>query len=149
MTMIFSFIFENCCFIKVLSPTISLSCFFRRPCSNLNWPFSQSRHRNRNIIWFNPPYNECITSNISRDFLNLISKHFPNNSPLAKIFNKNNIKVSYSCTNNMSQIIKNTTKKSHPPTVQHTPPTNAIVGSKAYASYQKNASIKTRYAKPW
>ena len=74
------------------------------------YPKDKSKHRSRNIIWFNPPYNKCITSNIGGDFLNLISKHFPNNSPLAKIFNKNNIKVSYSCTSNMSQIIKNTTK---------------------------------------
>ena len=65
----------------------------------------KSKHRSRNIIWFNPPYNKCITSNIGRDFLNLISKHFPNNNPLAKIFNNNNVKVTYSCTNNMSQII--------------------------------------------
>ena len=34
-----------------------------------------------------------------------------NDSPLAKIFNKNNIKVSYSCTNNMAQIIKKYNKK--------------------------------------
>ena len=54
-----------------------------------------SKHRSRNIIWFDPPYNKCITSYIGRDFLNLISKHFPNNSPLAKIFNKNSIKVSF------------------------------------------------------
>ena len=67
--------------------------------------------QSRNIIWFNPPYNKCILSNIGRDFLNLICKHFPNNSPPAKIFNKNNIKVSYSCTNNMAQIIKKHNKK--------------------------------------
>ena len=94
----------------------------------------KSKQRSRNIIWFNSPYNKCISSNIGRDFLNLISKHFPINYPQAKIFNKNNIKVSYSCTNNMSQIIKNTTKKSHLPTVHHTPPTNAIVGSKSTCS---------------
>ena len=74
-------------------------------------PKDKSKHKSRNIIWFNPPYNKCITSNIGRDFLNLISKHFPNNSPRAKIFNKNNIKVSYSYTNNMSQIIKKHNKK--------------------------------------
>ena len=51
-------------------------------------PKDKSKHRSRNIFWFNPPYNKCITSTIGRDFLNLISKHFPNNSPLAKIFNK-------------------------------------------------------------
>ena len=74
-------------------------------------PKVNSKHRSRNIIWFNPPYNKCIFSNIGRDFLNLISKHFPYNSPLAKIFNKNKIKISYSCTNNMAQIIKKHNKK--------------------------------------
>ena len=44
-------------------------------------PKDKSKHRNRNIILFNPPYDKCITSNIGRDFLNLITKHFPNNSP--------------------------------------------------------------------
>ena len=43
-------------------------------------PKDKSKHRWRNIIWFNPPYNKCISSNIGRDFLNLISKYFPNNS---------------------------------------------------------------------
>ena len=48
---------------------------------------------------------------MARDFLNLISKDFPNYSPQAKIFNRNNIKVSYSCTSNISQIIKGRNKK--------------------------------------
>ena len=55
---------------------------------------SKPEHRNRNITWFNLPYNKYITSNIGRNFLNLINKHFPNHSPLAKTFNRNNIKVS-------------------------------------------------------
>ena len=38
-------------------------------------PKVNSKHRN--IIWFNPPYNKYISSNIGRDFLNLISKHLP------------------------------------------------------------------------
>ena len=45
------------------------------------------------------------------DFLNLISKHFPNHSSQAKIFTRNNIKVSYSCTSIISQIIKGHNKK--------------------------------------
>ena len=111
-------------------------------------PKDKSKHRSRNIILFKPPYNKYISSNIGRDFLNLISKHFPNNSPLAKIFNKNIIKISYSCTNNMAQIIKKHNKISHPQTVHHTPPTNAIVGSKAHSPYQMNANIKILYTKP-
>ena len=40
-------------------------------------PKGKPKHRNRNIIWFNQPYNKCITSNIGRNFLNLITKHVP------------------------------------------------------------------------
>ena len=74
-------------------------------------PKNKPKHRNRNITWFNPPYNKSIMSNISWDFLNLISKHFPIIALLAKIFNGNNIKVSYCCTSNKSQIIKGHNKK--------------------------------------
>ena len=31
----------------------------------------------RNIIWFNPPYSMNVQTNIGREFLNLVSKHFP------------------------------------------------------------------------
>ena len=49
----------------------------------------------------------------------------------------------------MAQIVTwHTTKKSHPPTVHHTPPTNAIVGSKAHAPYQINACIETSFTSP-
>ena len=72
---------------------------------------SKPKHRNWNITLFNPPYNKCVTPNIGSGFLNLISKHFPNHSPQAKFFHKNNIKVSYSCTSNISQIIKGHNKK--------------------------------------
>ena len=64
-----------------------------------------SRKRQRNIIWYNPPYSKNVATNIGRKFLNLIEKHFPNDNKLHKIFNKNNVKVSYSCTDNMGKII--------------------------------------------
>ena len=38
-------------------------------------------------------------------FLNLIKKHFPPGNRLSKIFNKNSLKLSYSCMPNMSSII--------------------------------------------
>ena len=56
------------------------------------------KNRERNIIWFNPPYSMNVQTNIGREFLNLVSKHFPKNHRYRKIFNKNNMKVSYSCT---------------------------------------------------
>ena len=67
--------------------------------------------RNRKIIWFNPPFNLDVSTNVAKIFMNLIEKHFPRSSKLHKIFNENTVKVSYTCTQNMSQIIKGHNKK--------------------------------------
>ena len=64
------------------------------------------RNRKRNVIWFNPPYNQNVKSNIGKSFLNLIKKHFPPHHKFRPIFNKNNIKISYSCMPNIGDIIK-------------------------------------------
>ena len=64
------------------------------------------RKRRRNIIWFNPPFSKNVKTNIGRSFLNLVAKHFPKTSKLSKIFNKNTVKVSYSCLPNMASIIR-------------------------------------------
>ena len=66
---------------------------------------SQRRNRKRNIIWFNPPFSKNVSTNIARRFLNLINKHFPRNHKFSKLFNRNNVKVSYSCTPNVKNII--------------------------------------------
>ena len=52
-----------------------------------------------------------IPTNIGREFLNLVSKYFPKNHRYNKIFNKNNIKVNYSCTDNLQTIIKKHNRK--------------------------------------
>eukprot|EP00117_Sycon_ciliatum_P010892 scpid56109/ scgid2016/ len=64
------------------------------------------KKRKRNIIWFNPPYSKNVKTNVGAVFLKLIKRHFPAGSPLGKIFNKNSIKISYSCLPNVSAIIK-------------------------------------------
>ena len=69
------------------------------------------RNRKRKIIWFNPPYSKNVQTNVAKTFLNLIKKHFPPNHNLHPVFNKNNVKVSYSCMPNMGSIIKNHNKK--------------------------------------
>ena len=48
--------------------------------------------RNRKIIWFNPPFNLDVSTNVVKIFLNLIEKHFPRSSKLHKIFNKTLLK---------------------------------------------------------
>ena len=69
------------------------------------------RYRKRNVIWFNPPYNEKVQTNIGKAFFNLISKHSPAHHKLHKICNKFNVKLSYSCMSNMMSIINNHNKK--------------------------------------
>jgi hypothetical protein len=68
-------------------------------------PPTKKRTRTRNVIWFNPPYNKNVSSNVGMKFLSLINKHFQSNH-LKKLFNKNTVKVSYSCTENIDAIIK-------------------------------------------
>ena len=55
----------------------------------------------------NPPFNQCVSTNILKVFLKLLDKHFPKSSILHKIFNRNSIKVNYSCTQNHDMRILN------------------------------------------
>ena len=64
------------------------------------------RRRSRKIIWFNPPYNMNVKTNIGKAFLFLVKKHFPPKHKYRSLFNKNTIKLSYSCMENVEQIIK-------------------------------------------
>ena len=66
----------------------------------------KGKNRPRSIIWFNPPYSADIETNVAKTFLKLIDKHFPKLHILHKVFNRNNVKVSYSCTSNMRNLIK-------------------------------------------
>ena len=56
-------------------------------------------------------FNKSVSTNIGRKFLNLLDKHFPPSNPFHKIFNRNTVKVSYSCTENISSIIRSHNKK--------------------------------------
>ena len=67
--------------------------------------------RKRKILWYNPPFNAAVKSNIAKQFLCLIEKHFPKSNKLSKIINKNKVKCSYSCTKNMETIIRNHNNK--------------------------------------
>ena len=65
----------------------------------------------RNIIWFNPPFSKSVSTKVAKAFLQLVTKHFPRSHNFHKIFNRNTIKVSCSCINNISKIIKGHNKK--------------------------------------
>ena len=61
--------------------------------------------RTRKVIWFNPPYSSYVKKNAGKVFMKLIVKHFSKHHRYHKIFNKNTIKLSYSCMQNMGNII--------------------------------------------
>ena len=76
--------------------------------SNKSWSttlLTQKTHSKpnykRSIIWFKPLFNRNVSTKIGKYFLNLLDKNFLRNHRLHKIFNRNSIKVSYSCTKNM------------------------------------------------
>ena len=59
----------------------------------------RKRNRKRKIIWF-------------ATVLHLLEKHFPPYYRLHNIFNRNTVKVSHSCTQNMASIVTTTIKSS-------------------------------------
>ena len=75
----------------------------------------RKKNRKRNIIWFNPPFDKNVSTNIGKNFLNLIRRYFPKNHKFHKIFNKNTVKVSYSCMPNIKSIISSHNRKTLDP----------------------------------
>ena len=75
---------------------------------------NKRKNRKRKIIWFNPPFCRLTNINIGKYFFKLVDKHFKHGNKLQKIFNRKTLKISYSCTKNIFQIInshnKNITK---------------------------------------
>ena len=77
---------------------------------SINNKNKDTKRRKRKIIWFNPPYSKNVSTKVGNQFLKLINKHFPWHHKFYKLFNKNNVKVSYSCMPNMKNIIRITKK---------------------------------------
>ena len=67
---------------------------------------ANNRNRARNIIWFNPSYSQNVKTKIGKTFFKLAKNHFPRDHKLYKIFNRNTLKLSYSCMSTMSSVIK-------------------------------------------
>ena len=59
----------------------------------------QTKNRSRNINGLTHRSTKMLAQ------INLIDKHFPKDKNFHKIFNRNSVKVSYSCTENMKSII--------------------------------------------
>ena len=67
--------------------------------------FQHKIDRARKITWFNPPFSRNVATNVGAKFLKIIDKCFPPSNPLAKIINRNTVKISYRCMPNMGQVI--------------------------------------------
>ena len=72
---------------------------------DFNKNISRNKNRKRMIKWFNPPYSSNVSTNISKFFLTILDGHFPKSYNLYKIFNRNNVKISYSSLPNFASII--------------------------------------------
>ena len=79
--------------------------------SPIDQPEQKSRRRQRKITWFNPPYSKDVQTNIGEKFLKLVDKNFPPGHPLAKIINRNTVKISYRCMPNMKMAISRHNQK--------------------------------------
>ena len=71
----------------------------------------QGKNRNRRIVWFNPPFCKLTNINIGKYFLHLLDKHFNRDNLLNRIFYRNTVKMSYSCTKNISNILSKHNRK--------------------------------------
>ena len=71
----------------------------------------KKRNRNRQVIWYTPPFNAALKTNIGKEFLKILDKNFPKNNELSCIFNRKTVKIGYSCTKNLGSIIANHNRK--------------------------------------
>ena len=61
-----------------------------------------------------------IKHNVSKLFMRMIDKHFPHHHKFHKLFNRNNVKLSYSCMSSMKNVIQTHNSK----IMEHPKPTN-------------------------
>jgi len=78
------------------------------------------KQRKRKIIYFNPPFSLTVATKIGKEFLKLIDHYFDKNHPYHKIFNRNTIKLSYSCMENFkTKILNHNNKILNKPTINN------------------------------
>ena len=63
------------------------------------------RKRKRRTIWWNPPYSLSVQTNLTKMFYKTIERGIPKTGLLSKLFNKSNLRISYSCTENIGAFI--------------------------------------------
>ena len=72
---------------------------------------NRKRKRKKEVIYFNPPFCESVQTNIGKEFMKIVDRHFHKDSYFKKIFNRSTIKLSYSCMPNLKSIISTHNRK--------------------------------------
>ena len=78
---------------------------FNENVTYISRPFKRQT-RKRQIIWFSPPYSANVKTNFGKIFMRLVDKHIPCHHKYYKLFNRKNIKLSYSCMPNVNNVIR-------------------------------------------
>ena len=104
-----------------------------------------SKQRKRNIIWFNPPFSKNVATKIGRYFLNLVDKHFPRDHKFHKIFNRNNIEVSYSVMPSIKTAINSHNREILHPSVNSQSKTCTCIKKRDFPLQEKCLSENTLY----
>ena len=84
---------------------------------NSNRNKKKSQHK---ITWFNPHFSKRVKTNLGKEFFKLLKYHFPKRHKMSKIFNKNMVKLSYSCCRNICSKISSNNQR----IIIKPPPTN-------------------------
>ena len=90
---------------------IKAGCNHKLTYQKHDWKKDNPQQQKRQIIWFNPPYSKIVTTKVGKFYLSLIDEHFPPHHKLHKLFNRNNVKISYSCLPNIKSIINTHNRK--------------------------------------
>ena len=107
-----------------------------------NAPNKRKNRQRNTILWYNPAFSKNVSTNIGHKFLALVDKHFPKDHKLRTIFNRNTIKISYSCMNNTKQIIDNHNKRILTPFQANNTVTSAAT------EVNKTCNCRKKYACP-
>ena len=59
------------------------------------------RRRSRRVTWYNPPFSVGVATNMKKEFLNLVDKHFVTGHCLREVMNRTAIRVSYQAMPNL------------------------------------------------
>ena len=97
---------------------------------NISPVANNTKNRKVDIIWFNPLFSLNVSTNIDKKLFSLLGKHFSKTHQLHKLFNLNNVKVSYSSLPNFKSVIDGHNKNI---LNEQEKPLHAIAGTKHQA----------------